>query len=54
MLECTAFVNPDGRCAVVAMNRGEDALPFTLVIDGERHAMELPPRSIATVVRPAA
>ena len=53
-LECTAFVNPDGRCAVVAMNRGEDALPFTLVIDGERHAMELPPRSIATVVRPAA
>ena len=53
-LECTAFVNPDGSVAVVAMNRGEDALPFTLAIDGGRHALALPPRAIATVLRPAA
>jgi len=47
-LECTAFVNPAGRVAVVACNRGEDALPFTLTIDGVARAVELPPRSIAT------
>jgi glucosylceramidase len=50
-LECTAFVNPDGSCAVVAMNRGEHSLPFTLTLDGRRHGAELPPRSIATFVR---
>ena len=52
-LECTAFVNPDGSCAVVAMNRGEGALPFTLAIDSERHALDLPARAIATFMRPA-
>ncbi len=50
-LECTAFANPDGSCAVVVMNRGEDGLPFNLAIDGSHQVVELPPRSIATVVR---
>lgn len=48
-LECTAFINPDSSCAVAAMNRGEDTLPFSLAIDGERHSLELPARSIAIV-----
>ena len=47
-LECTAFVNPDGGAALVAMNRSEDALRFQLGIDGLTYLAELPPRSIAT------
>jgi len=38
---------------VVAMNRSDEALPFSLAIDGERHALALPARSIATLLRPA-
>ena len=52
-LECTAFINPDHSCAVVAMNRSDEALPFNLAIDGARHALALPARSIATLLRPA-
>ncbi len=52
-LEATAFVNADGSCVVVAMNRGEDALPFSLTIDGTAWAAELPARSIATFLAPA-
>jgi glucosylceramidase len=47
-LECTAFVNPDGTTAVVAMNRGEQPLRFELQLRGAPHAAELPPRAIAT------
>ena len=47
-LECTAFRNPDGSLAVVAMNRGEQALPFALYLRGATYGAELPPRSIAT------
>jgi len=53
-LEATAFVNPDGQCAVIAMNRGEDALPFFLTIDGQRWCLQLPPRSMATLLCGAA
>jgi glucosylceramidase len=49
-IEATAFVNPDGACVAVAMNRGEQALPFSLVMSGRVHAAELAPRSIATYV----
>jgi glucosylceramidase len=49
-LEATAFVNPDGSRAVVAMNRGEEALPFRLRLDGEVFSACLPPRSIASFV----
>jgi glucosylceramidase len=52
-LECTAFRHDDGSVAVVAFHRGEDALPFTLVIDGVARAVELPPRSMATILAPA-
>lgn len=50
-LECTAFANPDGSVAVVALNRGDEWLSFTLTLDGTAHAAELPPHAIATFVR---
>jgi glucosylceramidase len=53
-LECTAFANPDGSLAVVALNRGDAALAFSLAIDGVAHAAELRGHSVATWTRPAA
>ncbi|MBA4176141.1 MAG: glucosylceramidase [Leptothrix sp. (in: Bacteria)] len=47
-IEATAFANPDGSIAVVAMNRGEQALRFELNVGGTGRAVELPPRAIAT------
>ena len=47
-LETTAFVNPDASIAIVAMNRTEQAIAFTLSAAGQSVATELPPRSIAT------
>jgi len=47
-LETTAFVNPDGSLAVVAMNRTEQPLRFALHADGHAFAAELPPRAIAS------
>ena len=49
-LPCTAFVNPDGSTATVVMNAGEDAIDFALTVAAQRAAVNLPPRSIATVV----
>ncbi len=49
-LECTAFRNPDGTLAVVALNRTDLPLPFSLVLDGVAHAAELPARAMATYV----
>ncbi len=49
-LEATAFVNPDGGAAVVALNRTEAPLAFTLRVDGHAFAASLPPRAIATFV----
>jgi glucosylceramidase len=51
-LESTAFVNPDRSLAVVLLNRSEDPLPFELAVDGGCWAAQLPPRSIATCIRP--
>ncbi len=47
-LEATAFVNPDGSTAVVAMNRSEAAIKFTLRVDDARGVAELPARAMAT------
>ncbi len=46
----TAYANPDGSTAVVATNAQDDALRFALELDGRPCAVELPPRSIATLV----
>jgi glucosylceramidase len=47
-LECTAFVNPDGGVAVVVLNRSEQAIEFSLAIDGAAHLARLPAHAIAT------
>jgi glucosylceramidase len=49
-LDVTAFVDPDGSTAVVALNRCEQPLRFALRIDATQAVAELPPRSIATYV----
>jgi len=49
-LEATAFAQPDGSCAVVALNRTQDELRFALHIGQVRAAASLPARSIATFV----
>ena len=52
-IEATAFVNLDGSCAVVAMNRSETAVRFNLRLDGQNREAELPARSIASFVSSA-
>ena len=47
-LECTAFVDGDGRCATVVLNRGDAAIDFALVVDGKAHTAHLPGHAIAT------
>ena len=49
-LECTAFVNPDGSVAVVALNRTDHALAFSLAIDGVAYGAELQQHALATFV----
>jgi glucosylceramidase len=49
-LEVTAFVNPDGSVATVALNRTDDTVSFAMSIDNQQALAELPPRSIATFV----
>lgn len=50
-LECTAFANADGSVAVVALNRSDQALSFSLAIDGQAHAATLPAHAVATYLR---
>jgi glucosylceramidase len=50
-LEATAFVNPDGSVVVVAMNRTEQSLPFSLHLAGSTLQAALPARSIATFLQ---
>ncbi len=52
-LECTAFVNPDGSPVVVALNRSDHDIAFSLAIDGVAHTAELPAHAIATWWRAA-
>lgn len=49
-LECSAFVNPDGSIATVVMNRGDEALRFDLRLDDRGATVELPARSIVTLL----
>ena len=52
-IEATAFINPDGACAVVAMNRTESPVRFTLRLDGRCRTAELAARSISSFISPA-
>lgn len=49
-LECTACRNPDGRVAVVVLNRSEDPLIFLLKSGREGVKLEAPRRSILTTL----
>ena len=49
-LEATAFVNPDGKVAVVVMNRAPVKLPFMLKHNGKGAKAEIPPHSIVTLL----
>jgi glucosylceramidase len=49
-IEATAFVNTDGSCATVVMNRSDAAVTFVLRLDGQDREAELPPRSISSFV----
>lgn len=47
-LETTAFLNPDGRVAVVVLNRSDKAYPFALKYGGQAATTEAPAHSITT------
>lgn len=49
-VEASAFVHPEGDTAVVATNRHDHGVDMQLVIDGQRWAVHIPPRSISTFV----
>jgi glucosylceramidase len=53
-VEATAFANGDGSTTVVASHRHDQALRLALSVDGRSGIVELPPRSIATLVSGAA
>jgi glucosylceramidase len=46
----TAFLNGDGKLAVVVMNEGEKAIAYHLWIEGKAVAVDSPAHSIATLV----
>jgi len=46
----TAFINPDGKIAVVVMNPGDQAQKFSFCIKGQASATEAPAHSMLTLV----
>lgn len=52
-IEATAFANAEGDTVVVATNRHEHGVAMQLVINGQRWAVDIPPRSISTFVASA-
>jgi glucosylceramidase len=50
VLECTAFMNSDKTVVVVAMNRSEKEIHFTMKIQTTQWAVHLLPRSIASFI----
>lgn len=46
----TAFVNPDGKVAVVVMNKGDKTIPYYLWLEGHAAEVKSQPRSIQTLV----
>ena len=49
-LRTTAFLNPDGRVAVVVLNMTDDVLPFRLWMEGYSAGTESPAHSILTLI----
>jgi glucosylceramidase len=50
-LLATAFLNPDGRLAVIVLNRTDRDIAFQLWIDGQAAQAASPAHSIVTLVR---
>jgi len=50
-LDTVAFRNPDGKLAVVVMNRADGPQRYRLMIDGVETAVDIPARAIQTVLR---
>lgn len=46
----TAFINPDGKVSVVVMNKGEQAVPYYLWVEGRAVEVNSLPHSIQTLV----
>jgi len=46
----TAYLNTDGKIAVVVMNNGDAAIPYSLLIKGQGAAINSLPHSIATLI----
>lgn len=49
-LSATAFVNTDGKVAVIVMNKGEEKIDYNLWIQGQSVKVECLPRSMQTVI----
>jgi glucosylceramidase len=52
-IECCAFVDETHRTTVIAFNRGDEALPVRLSIDGTPYELEMPAHAISTWVSSA-
>ena len=50
-LDTVAFRNPDGRLAIVVMNRTDGPQRYRLMVDGVETAVDIPARAIQTVLR---
>jgi glucosylceramidase len=49
-LQTTAFINPDGKMAIIVLNLSDSRIPYKLWIAGNAASMESLPHSIATIV----
>lgn len=49
-INATAFINTDGKIAVIVMNKGEQNVTYNLWIEGKAVAVESPAHSIQTLV----
>jgi glucosylceramidase len=50
LLETTAFKNPDGKIAVIVMNKSDQKIPYILWVSGKAVKLESLPHSIGTLV----
>jgi glucosylceramidase len=49
-IESTTFQNPDGSLVTVVMNRTDEALDYTLVVDGQEARTSIPAHAMQTLV----
>jgi glucosylceramidase len=49
-IDATAFLNTDGKVAVIVMNRGEEKVNYFLWINGKAVEVQALPRSMQTLV----